>query len=133
MERRHAHPFLGNPRIAAGTPRWGSDPGLDQKGIAPADGRKFTDEAALKRFLDTKLEFSLRSSYGGNTLSVEIVGGDLCVRAPVKHNCMLHHNPAHDHDRIYSVLGETRRHAEIAGENDSLRVSTAFDGIIIDL
>jgi ribonuclease BN (tRNA processing enzyme) len=65
--------------------------------------------------------------------SSNIVGVDLCLRAQVKHYCMFHHDPAQNDDMIYSVLGETRRYAAIAGENNSLQVSTAFDGLVIDL
>jgi phosphoribosyl 1,2-cyclic phosphodiesterase len=65
--------------------------------------------------------------------SSNIVGVDLCLRARVKHYCMFHHDPAHNDEMIYSVLGETRRYAAIAGENNSLQVSTAFDGLVIDL
>jgi phosphoribosyl 1,2-cyclic phosphodiesterase len=65
--------------------------------------------------------------------SSNIVGVDLCLRAQVKHYCMFHHDPSCNDDTIYSVLGETRRYAEIAGENNSLKVTTAFDGLIIDL
>ena len=65
--------------------------------------------------------------------SSNIVGVDLCLSAQVKHYCMFHHDPSSDDDTIYSVLGETRRYAEIAGESYSLHVSTAFDGLVIDL
>ena len=46
---------------------------------------------------------------------------------------MFHHDPASNDDALYFVLGETWRYAEIAGENNSLQVSTAFDGLVIDL
>ncbi|MGZ8454136.1 MAG: MBL fold metallo-hydrolase [Candidatus Binatia bacterium] len=65
--------------------------------------------------------------------SSNIVGVDLCLRAKVKHYCMFHHEPSYSDDTIYSVLGETQRYAEIAGENNSLHVSTAYDGLVIDL
>ena len=65
--------------------------------------------------------------------SSNIVGVDLCLRAKVKHYCMFHHEPSYSDDTIYSVLGETQRYAEIAGENNSLQVSTAYDGLVIDL
>ena len=64
--------------------------------------------------------------------SSNIVGVDLCLRAQVKHYCMFHHESDND-DTIHSILGETRRYAEIAGENHSLQVSTAYDGLVIDL
>jgi phosphoribosyl 1,2-cyclic phosphodiesterase len=65
--------------------------------------------------------------------SSNIVGVDLCLRAQVKHYCMFHHEPSDNDDAIHSILGETRRYAEIAGENHSLQVSTAYDGLVIDL
>lgn len=65
--------------------------------------------------------------------SSNIVGVDLCLRAEVKHYCMFHHEPSHNDDAIHAVLDETRRYAEIAGENHTLQVTTAYDGLIIDL
>ena len=65
--------------------------------------------------------------------SSNIVGVDLSLRAQVKHYCMFHHEPSDNDDTIHSILGETRRYAEIAGENHSLQVSTAYDGLVIDL
>ncbi len=42
-----------------------------KRALLKAAGRQFADEAALDRFIDTDLEFPLRSGYGGNTSSVE--------------------------------------------------------------
>jgi ribonuclease BN (tRNA processing enzyme) len=65
--------------------------------------------------------------------SSNVVGVDLCVRARVKHYCMFHHEPAYSDETIHSVLGETRRYAEIVGDGYSLQVSTAYDGLILDI
>lgn len=65
--------------------------------------------------------------------SSNVVGVDLCVRARAKHFCMFHHDPAHDDETLHVVLGETRRYAEIVGENHSLQVSSAYDGLVIDV
>ena len=65
--------------------------------------------------------------------SSNVVGVDLCLRAGVKRYCMFHHEPAYGDDFIHSVLGETRRYAEIAGEGHPLEISTAYDGMILDL
>ena len=65
--------------------------------------------------------------------SSNVIGVDLCVRARAKHYCMFHHDPAHDDETLHAVLGETRRYAEIAGEDYSLQVSSAYDGLVIDV
>jgi phosphoribosyl 1,2-cyclic phosphodiesterase len=65
--------------------------------------------------------------------SSNVIGVDLCVRARAKHYCMFHHDPVHDDETLHAVLGETRRYAEIAGEDFSLRVSSAYDGLVIDV
>jgi len=65
--------------------------------------------------------------------SSNVVGVDLCLRAHVKHFCMFHHEPAYSDQMIHTVLGETRRYAEIVREKGALEVSTAYDGLILDV
>jgi phosphoribosyl 1,2-cyclic phosphodiesterase len=65
--------------------------------------------------------------------SSNVVGVDLCIRARVKHYCMFHHDPAHSDETIHHILGETRRYAEIAGEGRNLQVSSAYDGLVLDV
>ena len=65
--------------------------------------------------------------------SSNVVGVDLCLRARVKHFCMFHHEPAYSDQMIHTVLEETRRYAEIVHEKGSLEVSTAYDGLILDV
>ena len=89
-----------------------------------ADLLVFDSMYSLNEMMDSKSDWGHSSN---------IVGVDLCLRAQVKHYCMFHHEPSHNDDTIHEVLGETRRYAEIAGENHSLQVSTAYDGLVIDL
>jgi phosphoribosyl 1,2-cyclic phosphodiesterase len=65
--------------------------------------------------------------------SSNVIGVDLCLQAQVKHYCMFHHDPVCGDDMLHSVLGETQRYAEIAGEQTKLIVSTAYDGLVIDV
>ena len=65
--------------------------------------------------------------------SSNVVGVDLCLRARVKHYCMFHHDPRHSDETIHSILGETRRYAEIAADDHKLQVSAAYDGLVIDV
>ena len=65
--------------------------------------------------------------------SSNLVGVDLCLRARAKHYCMFHHEPAHGDETIHTILGETRRYAELAGNGHALQVSSAYDGLVIDV
>ena len=89
-----------------------------------ADLLVFDSMYSLKDMMDAKSDWGHSSN---------IVGVDLCLRAEVKHYCMFHHEPSDSDDAIHSILGETQRYAEIAGESHSLQVSTAYDGLVIDL
>ena len=89
-----------------------------------ADLVVFDSMYSFKEMIDPKADWGHSSN---------IVGVDLCLRAQVKHYCMFHHEPAYTDDMIHAVLGETRRYAAIAGPNYPLQVSTAFDGLVIDL
>ena len=65
--------------------------------------------------------------------SSNIVGVDLCLRANVGHYCMFHHEPAYDDELLYKVLLETRRYVEIASESRPLKISAAYDDMVIDI
>ncbi len=65
--------------------------------------------------------------------SSNIVGADLCLLAGVKHYCMFHHEPAYDDRMLHTILQETRRYAEIVGEGKALKITTAYDDMVIDL
>jgi phosphoribosyl 1,2-cyclic phosphodiesterase len=65
--------------------------------------------------------------------SSNIIGVDLCLRARARHLCMFHHEPIYDDEMIHTVLQETRRYEEIARQGHPLQVSTAYDGLVIEL
>jgi hypothetical protein len=65
--------------------------------------------------------------------SSNIVGVDLWLRANVKHYCMFHHQPTYDDSTIDNVLLETRRYEEIVQEGASLQVSSAYDGLVLEV
>jgi len=65
--------------------------------------------------------------------SSNIVGVDLCHRARVKHYCMFHHEPSYDDNMIHQVLKETIRYEELTRDDHELRVSSAYDGMIIEV
>jgi phosphoribosyl 1,2-cyclic phosphodiesterase len=65
--------------------------------------------------------------------SSNVVGVDLCRRARVKHYCMFHHEPVYDDETLHTVLQETRRYEEIVREQHTLQISTAYDGLILQV
>jgi phosphoribosyl 1,2-cyclic phosphodiesterase len=73
---------------------------------------------------------TIREDWGHSS---NIVGVDLCQRAGVKHYCMFHHEPAHDDDTIQTILEETIRYEEIVRDGAPMTVTSAYDGLEIDL
>jgi phosphoribosyl 1,2-cyclic phosphodiesterase len=65
--------------------------------------------------------------------SSNTIGVDLCLQAQVKHYCMFYHAPTFDDDMLYTVLQQTRRYEEILREGHALKVSTAYDGLILEV
>jgi phosphoribosyl 1,2-cyclic phosphodiesterase len=65
--------------------------------------------------------------------SSNIVGVELCQMARARHLCLFHHEPVHDDETLWRLLGETRRLEEITRGDHALRVSSAYDGLEIDL
>ena len=65
--------------------------------------------------------------------SSNVVGVDLCHRAGVKHYCMFHHEPICDDEMIFQVLKETIRYEEITREGQAFKVSSAYDGLEIEV
>ncbi len=65
--------------------------------------------------------------------SSNIVGVDLCRRAGVDHYCMFHHEPIYSDNMIDRVLKETIRYEELTREDRVLKVSSAYDGLVLDL
>ena len=65
--------------------------------------------------------------------SSNIVGVELCQLAGVKHLCMFHHEPTFDDEAIARVLADTRRFEEITRSGAPLHVTSAYDGLVIEL
>ncbi len=65
--------------------------------------------------------------------SSNIVGVELCQRAGVGHLCMFHHEPASSDATLAKVLGDTRRFEEITRVGAPLLITSAYDGMEIDL
>ena len=73
---------------------------------------------------------SLKEDWGhsSNMMAVE-----LAQLARVKHLVMYHHEPIHDDRTIDTILSETRRYEEISRSSHRVIVSSAYDGLEIDL
>ena len=46
---------------------------------------------------------------------------------------MFHHEPALDDEMIYTVLQETKRYATLLSKDRTLKISTAYDDMEIDI
>lgn len=73
---------------------------------------------------------SLKEDWGHSS---NIIGVELCHRANVKHLVMIHHEPTCDDARLDQILRETRRYEEIARSSAPLRVSSAYDGLVLSV
>ena len=73
---------------------------------------------------------SVKADWGHSS---NVVGVELCQMAGVRHLCLFHHEPAFDDAAIARVLAEARRLEEITRTGDPLHVSSAYDGMVIDL
>lgn len=106
---------------------------------------KHEDDAALARVADFFQDADLvifDAMYSlADTASVKedwghssnIMGVELCHRGRVKHLCLFHHEPMNDDATLAQLLKETRRYEEISRRDHVLEVSSAFDGLEIQL
>ena len=65
--------------------------------------------------------------------SSNITGVELSQMAGVKHLCLFHHEPIHDDAKIESIYKETLRFEEITRTGEQLTVSSAYDGLVIEV
>ncbi|MBF0552763.1 MAG: MBL fold metallo-hydrolase [Deltaproteobacteria bacterium] len=65
--------------------------------------------------------------------SSNIVGVELCLHAGAHHLVMLHHDPMFDDVRLEVVQDETRRLVELIGGGQELRVTAAYDGLVLTI
>ena len=73
---------------------------------------------------------SVKADWGHSS---NIVGVELCQLANVRQLCMFHHEPAMGDEAIARVLAETRRFEQITRTGAPLHITTAYDGMEIDL
>ncbi len=73
---------------------------------------------------------SIKADWGHSS---NVVGVELCQMAAARHLCMFHHEPANDDEAISRVLADTRRLEQITRVGAPLRVTAAYDGMVIDL
>lgn len=73
---------------------------------------------------------SLKEDWGHSS---NIVGVELCLRAGARHLVMLHHEPLSDDAHLETVQEETRRLVRILGEGKALKVTSAYDGLVLTI
>ena len=108
----------------------------EHKLVDPAETRRFVDffrDAdvvifdAMYSLVDA---FSVKADWGHSS---NIVGVELCQLANARQLCMYHHEPVLGDEAIARVLTETRRFEQISRTGKPLLVTTAYDGMEIDL
>ena len=82
---------------------------------------------AMYSFADA---ISVKEDWGHSS---NVIGVELCQMAGARHLALFHHEPIFDDTRIASVEAETRRFEEITRDGRPLKVTTAYDGLEIDL
>jgi phosphoribosyl 1,2-cyclic phosphodiesterase len=65
--------------------------------------------------------------------SSNVIGVELCQRARARHMCMFHHEPVHDDETLAAVLEETRRLEALTRSGQRLEISSAWDGMEIEI
>ena len=73
---------------------------------------------------------SLKEDWGHSS---NVIGVELCQMAKAKHLCLFHHEPIFDDARIEKILEETIRLEEITRSGPPLRISSAYDGLVIEV
>ncbi|MCO5123370.1 MAG: MBL fold metallo-hydrolase [Rhizobacter sp.] len=73
---------------------------------------------------------SVKADWGHSS---NIVGVELCQAAGVRHLCLFHHEPINGDETLARILTETRRYESISRSGPAMQVSTAYDGMEIDL
>jgi ribonuclease BN (tRNA processing enzyme) len=73
---------------------------------------------------------SLKEDWGHSS---NVVGVELCQMAKARHLCLFHHEPIFDDARIEKILEETIRLEEITRAGAPLRISSAHDGLVIEV
>jgi phosphoribosyl 1,2-cyclic phosphodiesterase len=73
---------------------------------------------------------SIKEDWGHSS---NVVGLELCQLARARHLVLFHHEPVFDDDRIHKIWQETVRLEEITRQDHTVTISTAYDGLVIDV
>ena len=73
---------------------------------------------------------SVKADWGHSS---NIVGVELCQMAGARHLCLFHHEPVFDDQRIQTILEESIRLEEITQADNRVRISSAYDGLVIEV
>ena len=73
---------------------------------------------------------SVKADWGHSS---NVIGVELCQRAGARHLCLFHHEPVADDDALDKLLAETTRLEAITRAGAHVRVSVAYDGMVIAL
>ncbi len=65
--------------------------------------------------------------------SSNVVGLELCQLARARHLVLFHHEPVYDDHSIHQIFQETVRLEEITRQDHPVRISAAYDGLVIDV
>ena len=65
--------------------------------------------------------------------SSNIIGLELCQMAGARHLCLFHHEPVFDDEQIERILADTIRLEEITRAGRPIRITSAYDGLVIDV
>ena len=82
---------------------------------------------AMYSFADS---VSVKEDWGHSS---NILGVELCQLAGARQLCLFHHEPVYDDERIQGILAETIRFEEITRMGDTLKICTAYDGLVVDV
>jgi phosphoribosyl 1,2-cyclic phosphodiesterase len=73
---------------------------------------------------------SMKEDWGHSS---NVMGVELAQRSGVKHLVLFHHEPMYDDAMIERVLEDARRYQDLTGEGTRVEVSSAYDGMEIEL
>jgi phosphoribosyl 1,2-cyclic phosphodiesterase len=73
---------------------------------------------------------SVKADWGHSS---NMVGVELCQMAGVRHLVLFHHEPANDDATLQELLNEARRFEELTRAGEPLKISSAYDGMEIEL
>ena len=89
-----------------------------------ADVLVFDAQYILSQNMDMKKDWGHSSS---------IIGVELAFKSAVKKIVLFHNEPTYDDKILEKMLHDTRRYAQIAGDEEKLEVELAYDGLEIEL